>query len=92
MLPPAHDRYDVRQALWALADELRDQGLDHLYARASRTIGVLSVRAGLTVWSNGRILRWHQAGQLITWPAADPQGAARRMLGTTNSRRHGAPE
>ena len=41
--------------------------------------GVLSVTGGLTVWTNGRLLWWQAGGNQETWPAADPQGAARAL-------------
>jgi hypothetical protein len=50
-----------------------------LDARAFPTAGVLRTSAGVTVWCYGNLLRWHQDGELVTWPAADAYGAARRL-------------
>jgi hypothetical protein len=46
--------------------------------RTDGTLAVLSTPAA-SVWSNGRIFWWATAGGEITWPAADAEGAARRL-------------
>jgi hypothetical protein len=58
---------------------LRDLGLDHLYTHAYPLIGVISVAPGVTAWCDGRKLTCHHASGEITWPAADAEGAARRL-------------
>ncbi len=70
---------DAQNVLWALADLLHQHGVRGLYGRADRSVGVLSVSAGLTVWCDGGTLRWTQDGQEVTWPAADLPGAAARL-------------
>ncbi len=71
---------DARAAIWALAGELeRRYGLTRLYGRANRSIGVLSISVGVTVWCDGRRLTWQVLGQQVTWPADDPDGAAPRL-------------
>ena len=40
---------------------------------------MISVGAGLTVWTNGGQLWWTRDGQPRTWPAADPEGAAAHL-------------
>lgn len=65
--------------LEALADQLRERGRTHLYTASCRLLGVLSVSAGLTVWSNGRVLWWRAGDDETTWPAADAPGAARLL-------------
>ena len=45
----------------------------------ARSIGVLSVAHGLSVWCDGRQLWWHRDGNRLTWPAGDPAGAARLL-------------
>jgi hypothetical protein len=58
---------------------LRDLGLSRLYMRACQSIGVISVAANLTAWCDGRTLTWRHAGQETTWPAADAEGAAKKL-------------
>jgi hypothetical protein len=74
--PPAPLR--PASVLGALDDLLRAHGLTRLYGAACTLYGVLSVTYGLTVWTNGLLLWWRTpSGEETTWPAADPQGAAR---------------
>jgi hypothetical protein len=58
---------------------LRDLGLTRLYMRACQSIGVISVAANLTAWTDGRTLTWRHAGEETTWPAADAEGAAKQL-------------
>jgi hypothetical protein len=69
----------TRDALWALADELQRRGCQRIYARACERVGVLSVCLGLTVWCHRDTLVWCVRGEVVTWPAADPLGAAARL-------------
>lgn len=46
--------------------------------RADGGLAVLSTPAA-SVWCNGRIFRWATADGEVTWPAADAEGAARRL-------------
>jgi hypothetical protein len=39
---------------------------------------------GVTVWTNGRVLWWRADGEEMTWPAADPYGAAGRLAARKN--------
>ena len=84
-LRPAPAEFPARQrpaeVLDALAAQLRERGLTHLYGASCGWFGVLSVAAGVTVWTNGRILWWHANGTNATWPAADHPGAARQLAG-----------
>ncbi len=72
---------EARPLLWALADELHHRhGIGHVYARSSGRVGVVSVCLGVTVWTtDGQWLRWDALGETVTWPASDPQGAARQI-------------
>jgi hypothetical protein len=70
-------RQSPNEALYALAGHLREQGITSLYGCACDRFGVLSVSAGVSVWTNGRVLWWHTADGETTWPAADPEGAVR---------------
>jgi hypothetical protein len=58
---------------------LAGQGLTRIYVAACSVIAVISVTAGLTVWTNGRQLWITHAGQRETWPAADAEAAAARL-------------
>ena len=69
------------QVLEALAALLRQQGVTHLYSASSCLLGVLSVSAGVSVWTNGRVLWWRAGDHETAWPAADPDGAARILSG-----------
>jgi hypothetical protein len=51
-----------------------------LYGSACTMFGVLSVAYGLSVWCDGHQLWWHRDGQRTTWPASDPDGAARYLV------------
>ena len=48
--------------------------------RAEGGLAVLSTPAA-SVWCNGRVFRWATAAGEETWPAADAEGAARRLAG-----------
>ena len=75
--PRPNPRQQPAAALRALAAYLRAAGITQLYGSACALFGVLSVASGLTVWTNGRLLWWQTGGNQQTWPATDPQGAAR---------------
>jgi hypothetical protein len=64
------------QALRALADQLQQRGVTQLYGYACERLGVLSL-SGVSIWTNGRVLWWRVGTEETTWPAADPDGAAR---------------
>jgi hypothetical protein len=77
--PRPNPRRQPAAALRALAAHLRAAGITQLYGSACALFGVLSVANGLTVWTNGRLLWWQTGGNQATWPATDPQGAARAL-------------
>jgi len=62
-----------------LAWLLAQHGLTRIYTAACHLFAVISVTAGLTVWTNGRQLWWTRDGQPRTWPAADPEAAAAHL-------------
>jgi hypothetical protein len=78
-------------ALRALAAQLRAAGITRLYGSACTLFGVLSITYGLTVWTNGRLLWWQTGNDQETWPAADPQGAARALTALTTGQPPAAP-
>jgi hypothetical protein len=87
--PPA--RLRPADVLRALADLLRVAGITRLYGSACTIIGVLSVAYGLTVWTDGRRLWWDRDGSQATWPAADPDGAARILATLTRNQAEPPP-
>ena len=58
---------------------LARHGLTRVYTAACQVFAVISITAGLTVWTNGRQLWWDEHGQSRAWPAADPDGAAAHL-------------
>lgn len=79
--PPPPARLRPGDVLHALADLRRARGLTRLYGSACTLYGVLSITDGLTVWCDGQHLWWRTDGEPSTWPAADPEGAARLLIG-----------
>ena len=79
--PNPHQR--PATAIDALVGRLRAVGVTRLYAATCARYGVLSVAYGVTVWTNGRLLWWQAKSGEMIWPAADPEGAARRLTSLT---------
>ena len=50
-----------------------------IYTATCDRYALISVTAGLTVWTNGRLLWWDHVDRPGTWPAADPAPAAVRL-------------
>ncbi|RCV47337.1 hypothetical protein [Marinitenerispora sediminis] len=70
------------QAISMLHSYLAAAGMRRLYPANHTTVASLSIRQGLTVWCIGGTFRWRDdLGQPVTHPAADPEGAARRLNG-----------
>jgi len=63
-------------AVTALARALTARGLTTIYTAADARVGLVSVTAALTVWTDGRQIWCIHAGQRHTWPAADIGGTA----------------
>jgi hypothetical protein len=74
--PPRSRPSDVMRELVTL---LRTQGLTRLYWSACAVTGVVSVAQGLTVWTDGKSLRWRVNGDETRWPADDTEGAATQL-------------
>jgi hypothetical protein len=62
-----------------LAGLLAGYGLTRIYVAACPVIAVIPVTAGLTAWTNGRLLRITRDGRREAWPAADITAAAARL-------------
>jgi hypothetical protein len=60
----------------ALARHLTGHGIAGIYTAATAKFAVISVTAGLTVWTNGHQLWCTYQGQRQTWPAAELAAAA----------------
>jgi hypothetical protein len=82
--PPA--RLRPANVMRALADLLRADGITRLYGAACAMLGVLSIAYGLTIWTDGRRLWWDRDGDQTTWPATDPDGAARILAALAGER------
>jgi hypothetical protein len=54
-------------------------GIEHVYSAVHPTVGVISVTPDLTVWTDGRTLRWSRDGTPDDCPAADLEAAAERL-------------
>jgi hypothetical protein len=59
-----------------LARQLTRAGITGIYTATTAKFAVISVTAGLTVWTNGHQLWCTRQGQHRTWPAADLAAAA----------------
>jgi len=64
----------------SLAEMLRQRGIEHVYSAVYPTVGVISVTPDLTVWTDGRILRWFREGTSDDCPAADLEAAVERLV------------
>jgi hypothetical protein len=78
--PGVRPRQRPAEALETLAGQIRDPA----GSAWSHVLGVLSLPA-VSIWTNGRVLWWRAGDGEMTWPAADTEGAARRLAG------HGRP-
>jgi hypothetical protein len=76
--PPSHPASypSPARTAAALAGHLAARGITGIYTAATIKFAVISVTAGLTVWTNGPQLWCTLHGQRRTWPAADMQAAA----------------
>lgn len=62
-----------------LGSALARHGITGIYTAAAAKLAVISVTAGLTVWTSGRQLWCTHGGQHYTWPTADTDTAAARI-------------
>jgi len=62
-----------------LARALDRHGLTGIYTAATSQFAVISVSAGVTAWTNGRLVWITRDGQRETWTAADTETAAARL-------------
>ncbi|WP_067963007.1 hypothetical protein [Nocardiopsis trehalosi] len=75
-------------AVRRLHGHLAATGAQRMYAGERSSVALLSVRAGLTVWCMRGAFHWRdEQGEARTHPAADPEGAARRLTGAHHTGR-----
>ena len=82
---PGTGRATPATAADILARYLTGGGITGIYTAACDRYAVISVVAGLTVWTNGRVLWWDHSAQPGSWPAADPAPAAARLAALARS-------
>jgi hypothetical protein len=56
-----------------------------VYTAASGEFAVISVTAGLTVWTDGRRIWCTVSGKRYSWPASDAETAAGRLADLARS-------
>jgi hypothetical protein len=76
MCPPSPTASGPALVAAELARQLTRAGLTGIYTAAAAKVAVISVTAGLTVWTDGRQLWCTWQGQRRTWPTADLASAA----------------
>ncbi len=60
----------------ALTRALTDRGLTGIYTATAARVGLVSVTAAVTAWTNGHQIWCTCAGQQYRWPAAEIEAAA----------------
>ncbi len=63
----------------AVTQALARHGLTGIYTAAAEKVAVISVTAGLTMWTDGRQLWCIHGDERHTWPAAEIELAAARL-------------
>ena len=76
MYPPSPVSSGPARVAAELTRELTRSGITGIYTATTVKFAVISVTAGLTVWTDGRQLWCTCQGQRHTWPAADLAAAA----------------
>jgi hypothetical protein len=60
----------------ALTRALTNRGITGIYTATAARVGLVSVTAGVTAWTNGHQIWCTHSGQHYTWPAAGIDAAA----------------
>jgi|GEM_PF-4007392 len=63
----------------SLTAALTQHGITGIYTATTEKFALISVAADLTAWTNGHQIWCTQAGQRLTWAAADIEAAATRL-------------
>jgi hypothetical protein len=79
--PPGAGPASPARAAAALTRALAGRGITGIYTATAEKFALISVTAGLTVWTDGRQLWCTRDGQRRIWPAADLEAAATRLAG-----------
>jgi hypothetical protein len=74
--PPGPGHPTPGRAAAALTSQLTQLGITGIYTATAEKFAIISVTAGLTVWTNGRLLWCTHHGQRHTWPAEHAAAAA----------------
>ncbi len=74
--PPPPTAGPPGRAAAALTAALNARGITGIITAAAQEFAVISVTAGLTVWTDGSQFWCTHRGQRRTWPAADLETAA----------------
>jgi len=77
--PPPPSAAAPGRAAAALARALTARGITGIITAAAQKFAVISVAAGLTVWTDGDQFWCTHAGQRRSWPAADTESAAAQL-------------
>ena len=80
-----------RDVMRDLVTLLRGHGLRRVYWSACAVVAVVSVAAGVTVWTDGRVLRCLIGGDTRQWPTWDTTGAAADLAALARSAGPAAP-
>lgn len=85
--PPAPPGASPARAAADLIRALAGHGITGIYTAAAKKVAVISVTAGLTVWTDGRQFWCTHRGQRHTWSAADAETAAAHIAALTRPAR-----
>ena len=83
--PPGAGPVSPARVAANLTRALARHGITGIYTATAEKFAVISVTAGLTVWTNGRQLWCTHHGQRHTWAATDTETAAARLAALARS-------
>jgi hypothetical protein len=79
--PPPPPGASPAASVAALARALAARGVTGVYTATAARVGLVSVTAAVTAWTNGQKIWCDCAGQRYTWPAYDIEAAATALAG-----------
>jgi hypothetical protein len=74
--PPSPPGASPAATVAALTRALAARGITGVYTATAARVGLVSVTAAVTAWTNGHRIWCTCAGQHYTWPATDIEAAA----------------
>jgi len=77
--PPDSGRASPGHVAASLTRALTRHGITGIYTATAEKFAIISVTAGLTVWTNGHRIWCTHEGQRHTWDAAEIEPAAARL-------------